>query len=474
MKKIKTFLQKLRKDDNGAVYIMFAFLLVPFIVVVAIAVEVSRASYINTRLAYAADAAALAGARYNIDDVQDNAKKVFYANFKNGAQDVYVTPQVTVSSDQNFVSVSVSGQMPTILGRFSDILSLRVKAYSQVQRSYQGLELALVLDVTGSMASNNKIGGLISAARNLIDVIYGSENTKENVAISIVPYVATVNIGTQYTSWLSDPSTLNSFPAKAAWAGCVKAVDTGTTPDKDNAPSNVRKWPVYYAKTTYGDYTNPKKGDNDWTVSNGAVVIKTAIGSVSIGPNRSCGPAIMPLTNNRDTLKAKINTFKPIYGGGTFGNLGLVWGWNTISPKWSGLWKDTASKPIYSQPYDKVAKYILIMTDGENNWHDESGYEPTGDPTAYGRLDDNLLGTKKISETRGKIDSRLAQLCKDIKATGTQIFTVTFQVSDSQAKNIYKQCASKPEWAFQAENSQQLYTFFSQIGETVKKVIIVK
>lgn len=469
MKKIKTILQKIRKDDDGAVYIIFAFLLVPFIIVVAIAVEVSRASYINTRLAYAADAAALAGARYSIDKAQDNAQKVFYANFQNGTQDVFVTPQVTISSDQNFVSVSVSGQMPTILGKFSDILSLRVKAYSQVQRSYQGLELALVLDVTGSMASNNKIGGLISASRNLIDVIYGSDNTKENVAISIVPYVATVNVGSQYTSWLSDPATLDKFPKKAPWEGCVKAVDTGTTMDKDDAPSSTRKWPVYYAATTYGLYGS-SKGDNDWVEQPvGSVTVKTPISNVKIGPNRSCGPAIMPLTNNRDALKAKISTFTPIYGGGTFGNLGLVWGWNTISPKWSGLWNG-----INSQPYDKVAKYLLIMTDGENQWYDESGYQPTGDPTAYGRLSENLLGTTTLSQTKAKIDNRLLDLCTKIKAAGIQIFTVTFQVSDSQAKTIYKQCASKSEWAFQAEDSQQLYTFFNQIGETVKKVIIVK
>lgn len=469
MNKIKKTIQKIGKNEEGVVYVMFALLLIPFIILAAIAIEVSRASYINTQLAYAADAAALAGARYNIDDAQANAQKVFYANFPNGTQDIFVTPVVTISSDQKFVSVSVSGEMPTILGRFADILSLHVKAFSQVQRSFEGLELALVLDVTGSMASNNKIGGLISAARNLIDVIYGPNNTKENMAVSIIPYVATVNIGSQHTSWLSDPTTLNKFPSNVPWEGCVKAVDTGTVMDKDDPPSALRKWPVYFAESTYKQYGS-NKGDNDWEEKPaGSVTVRTPIPNVKIGPNRSCGPSIMPLTNNRDALKAKISTLSPVYGGGTFGNLGLVWGWNTISPKWNGLWGS-----INPQPYDKVVKYLLIMTDGENNWFDESGYEPTGDPTAYGRLQEGLLGTTTLSQTRGKIDSRLLDLCAKIKATGIQIFTVTFQVSDSQAKSIYKQCASKPEWAFQAENSQQLYTFFSQIGETVKKVIIVK
>ncbi|MBN9412848.1 MAG: hypothetical protein J0H12_02830 [Candidatus Paracaedimonas acanthamoebae] len=469
IRELKKYIREIKRNEDGAVYIMFAFLLVPFIIFAAIAIEVSRASYINTQLAYAADAAALAGARYNVSDVQSNASKIFYANFINGTQDVNVTPQISVSSDQKFVTVSVSGSMPTILGKFADVLSLQVHAFSKVQRSFEGFEMALVLDVTGSMASNGKMTGLKTAATNLITTIYGMDNTKENMAISIVPYVAAVNIGTQYTAWLSDPATVNTFPKKVPWEGCVKAVDTGSVMDKDDAPSSTRKWPVYYTESTYGKYGS-SKGDNDWVAnSNGTVTVKTSIGSVKIGPNRSCGPAIMPLTNNRDALKAKIATFEPVYGGGTFGNLGLVWGWNTISPKWSGLWNG-----ISPQAYDKITKYVLIMTDGENNWYDESGYQPVGDPTAYGRLQDNLLGTTTISQTRTKIDNRLIDLCTKIKAAGIQIFTVTFQVSDSQAKTIYKQCASKAEWAFQAENSTQLNTFFSQIGETVKKIIVVE
>ena len=31
---------------------------------------------------------------------------------------------------------------------------------------------------------------------------------------------------------------------------------------------------------------------------------------------------------------------KPWRRGGTTGNLGLVWGWRTISPNWRGPWGD--------------------------------------------------------------------------------------------------------------------------------------
>ncbi len=72
------------------------------------------------------------------------------------------------------------------------------------------------------------------------------------------------------------------------------------------------------------------------------------------------------------------------------------------------------------------------------------------------------------------IDSRVSSLCTRIKQTGIQIFTVTFQVSNSSAKTLYKNCATKPEWAYQAGTSQDLYNHFSTIANQLKKITIIK
>lgn len=76
-------------------------------------------------------------------------------------------------------------------------------------------------------------------------------------------------------------------------------------------------------------------------------------------------------------LLSKIDGLALVDGGGAFGNLGLVWGWNTISPKWNGKWTTSAIQP---KPYSTTTeKSIVIVTDDENHWYDLSGYEPTGD-----------------------------------------------------------------------------------------------
>lgn len=449
--------------------ILFAFILFPLIVLTAMAVELSRQSYINTQLAYACDAAAIAGARYGLADVQANALKVFYANYPSGVSgNLSVTPTVTLSSDNKYISVSVVSTMPSTMG-IGD--GLRVSGYSQVRREINNIEVSLVLDVTGSM-SGSKFTGLKAAAKGLVNAIYEDSNTLENTAISIVPYAAHVNIGTSYTSWLSDPSTVSKFPSRVPWQGCVGAVDTYSTMDNDNAPSSSRKWPVYYAASTLNQYGN-QKGDNDWRAnSNGTITVVNPISNIVIGPNRSCPDPILPLTNNRNTLLSKIDGLSLGFGGGTFGNIGLVWGWNTISPKWAGKWTTGAIQP---KPYSETTeKSIVIVTDGENQWFDQPNYQPVGDPTAYGRLSEGKLGTTSISQATGKIDARLLDLCTKIKAQGIQLFTVTFQVSSSSAKTLYKNCATKPEWAFNADSSQELSDQFFYIAKQIKQITIVK
>jgi Flp pilus assembly protein TadG len=464
-------------DSRGAVAIIFALTLVPFMLVTGMALETTRVSYFDTELAYACDAGAIAGARYQPADATTNITKFFNANFTQGSTTT-VTPNITVSPDSTTVTVSANATMPTYLGSFAGITSMNVGSSSQVLRTFENAEVALVLDNTGSMSSNGKIAGLRNAAINLINTVFQNQDTSNTIAVSIVPYVAAVNIGTNHTNWLSDPATLGFFPTSQQWAGCVGVVDTGSTPnDNDNPPSSSRKWPVYFAASTYGLF-GVQPGNNDWRIVGNALQIVTPISGVTVGPNRSCGLPIQPLTNNRETLISLVSQMQPINGGGTIGNLGLVWGWNTISPKWTGQWGG-----IDPKPYNQIKKYIVIVTDGENQWYAEPGYVPNGDPTAYGFSQpvpnlqaQGLLGTTSTNSgiLTNAINARLIDLCSKINAAGIQLFTVTFQVSNSTAKQIYANCATKPEYAFQAESSQDLYNIFQNIGNITQSIRIVK
>jgi Flp pilus assembly protein TadG len=505
IKQIKKFF----RNDEGSIAIIAAFATIGLFVLSGMAIELGRVAYVDTQLARAADAAAVAGARYKSEDAVANATKVFFANFNQGYMGVNVTPTVTV--ENGLVTVDVTGSLPTIFASLANINSLTVNAHAAALRSFSGLEVVLVLDVTGSMAYDNKLNYLKEAATNFVDTLYEGEETRENTKIALAPYVMVVNVGSENTNLLADPQTLSRFPSAVPWAGCVMAqgyawnsqdppFETHPLNDEtDDAPGDNQLWNVYYAESTYskwgrggGWWGGYIANDNPYNPATGTPY--AAVADVNtIGPNRSCGPPLQPFLNNSTQLKNIINAYPPVFGGGTNGALGLAWGWRLISENWDGVW-GVEVKP-YDAPDNK--KVVILMTDGENLWHSQGGYAPAnynntnyGDPSAYGAGADRAgSGGVPLERFRqGKagwngnivngidtaINAKLGRVCESMKAKGIQIFTITFLVNSSNLANVYRNCASQPEYYFNANSGGQLIEFYEQIAEQIKSVRIVQ
>jgi Flp pilus assembly protein TadG len=475
-------------NQFGGVAVIVAFSLIPLIVLTGIAIDISRVSFVQTKLQYAVDAAAIAGVEYEPADFEFNARNLFEANFPPGTYESAVQLTITREEDQDsstFVNVKATGTIPSYLGAFVGINTLSVKVQSQAKKQAEGLEFAMVLDTTGSMAFDNKMTNLKIAATNMINILYDDKNSKPNFSISIIPYVATVNIGNNHQNWLSNPSQLNRFTSNVSWKGCVGMRSS----DKDltDAPPSSNRWPVYFAESTLSGAprcsTPSTDQDNDWCYdSQGRLVVKTEIPNedVTVGPNRSCGLPILPHQNNATALKNLINQMQPVYGGGTFGDLGLVWGWRTLSPLWLNLWNGQAGYPKqYNLPHNRKA--LLIMTDGANQWFDSSLPPTGGDPTAYGfgatqstRIGLNNLGTTQNSQAKSKIDAKYATLCNSIKAQGIEIYVVTFLLNDSNSQTLYLNCATKPEWYFNAQRSEDIVGIFETIARLLQPISVTK
>lgn len=525
--------------QEGAVAIIFAFTLIPLLAITTIAVEMGRYIYVDTRLAAAVDSATIAAARFQFDDPQAIGSKFFYANFENGFMGVDVTPVITLDADQRRLTVSASSEMPTIIGKYLGVHALKLSASAAALREFLGLEIALVLDVTGSMAGS-KITALREAAKNFIDTIYGDQNTREKTAISIVPYVMSVNVGSDKVGWLIDPETVtgprvswtgNSTPTPSynagktrlfpvditasgasvgKWKGCVMNRTHGVKELNDDPPS-VQKWFAYFADPTPRS-TKGTQYDNDWLGGKPGKWNPDDLSRIrsedngladndNRGPNRSCGPSIMPLTNNRDALKATIDTLVPIYGGGTDGTH-ILWGWRTISPRWAGLW---GGETIHSYDEPSHVKAVVFMTDGENQWYDNPNPRPVGDPTAYishvgntpQRYKNHLTlsvatatypgvplgsstgrqfidGATTESTTRTKINTNLATACQLIKQQGIEVYTVVFQVNNAQTQQIYKDCATTEQNYYLADDSTQLFQAFQSVAQKLSRIRIVR
>ena len=200
-----------------------------------------------------------------------------------------------------------------------------------MKRATLGMELAIVLDITGSMGrtflgdgktldTSQNINAMRSAATNLVNIVFGPNETTPNLFASVTTFTASVNIGKQYTNWLKPGSLDQSKYSTSGWAGCVEA-RTGGEDQTDTPPTSAPFFPYLY-KSTLGVYTykgKPEPGDNDWSPGNITEQNEATLpDNTAVGPNLACSAtAIQPLTAKKSDVMAVINKLVSTYRGGT-------------------------------------------------------------------------------------------------------------------------------------------------------------
>ena len=102
---------------------------------------------------------------------------------------------VAVSNTDTQVNVTVTVTVPMTFMQVLNTQSVDVTVSASAVRPQGKLEVALVLDQTGSMAGQ-KIANLKLAAKDLIDIVVWDNQTDDYYAkVAIVPYAAGVNAG---------------------------------------------------------------------------------------------------------------------------------------------------------------------------------------------------------------------------------------------------------------------------------------
>jgi Flp pilus assembly protein TadG len=457
------------RSRAGNLAVMTALLALALLGTVGLSVDIARGYALRNRLMTALDAGALAGGRVlGTANVEADLSMYFNANLPKDFMGAIVDePKVTVASDLETMEVSVSAVMPTLFMHLFGYDYLPVTASNRVRRTMHGLELALVLDVTGSMWSSDKIGQLRNAASDLVNILFGSNGTLNTLWMSVVPYTATLNLGANRQDWLTADSPTQTDYVPDTWRGCVEA---RSGHDADNAPPATAKFKAFLYPSTKDQYTDG--GDNDWLpVTDSSNYINS---NDRAGPNLGCGPPLLPPTNVKQDILDKIAALKGVNRGGTMANLGLQAGWFTLSPKWRGLWGGATPDGL---PFDyglpDTGKAVVLLTDGSNEWYDYSK-PPTGDFTAYGRLQEGRLGTTDSGTATSRINTRMLDLCTAMKAQKITIYTITLMVTSQTTKDLYMSCASQPIYYFNSPSAAELRGIFQQIGTQLSNLRLEK
>ena len=161
-------------DNRGSVAILFAMSALVIVLTIGLAIDGARAYSVSSRVSAALDSAALAGAKMLDDEditdaeIEDRAQRFFAAHFHHiPVWGVSVpTPVVLVTRATGEVDVSVNVSVATTFGQLAGISQFNFPRSTRVKYDQKHIELAMVLDVTGSMCDPcDKINGLKSAAQ---------------------------------------------------------------------------------------------------------------------------------------------------------------------------------------------------------------------------------------------------------------------------------------------------------------------
>lgn len=184
------------KNRSGAFAMQFALMAVPLCVCTGLAIDGGRAFLARFELAAALDAAALAvGSTIQEGaDLDAVAGKFVEMNFKT-QHDEPVSLEL-VTDDERAVlkgEVKINTFFMPLVGQ----PYVTVSAESEVRRGGNSVEVALALDVTGSMAGT-RIVGLQDAAKVLIDEVVSTQQSPYFSKAAIVPWSQSVFVGTTH------------------------------------------------------------------------------------------------------------------------------------------------------------------------------------------------------------------------------------------------------------------------------------
>lgn len=188
-------IRKFIRDTKGAFAMQFALMAVPLCVCTGLAIDGGRAFLAHYELASALDAAALAaGSTLDEDADLDEVARLFVEkNFKT-QHDEPIDLELILSDDDDVLTLQGTVKINTFFMPLVGQPYVEVSAESEVRRGGNHVEVALALDVTGSMNAT-RMAGLTAASKALIDEVVGTIQTPYFSKVAVVPWAQSVHVG---------------------------------------------------------------------------------------------------------------------------------------------------------------------------------------------------------------------------------------------------------------------------------------
>jgi Flp pilus assembly protein TadG len=378
--KVKRVGERFFLGDEGSLTIFSLFLFVLILLIAGTAVDLIRHERDRVAMQNTLDTAVLAasGVSQGIDPTDVVKNYVSKAGFDAGAVQVSSTANYTGQAvTSRSVTASSLVQIDTMFMDMMGIESLRSPSYTAAEERNTKIEIALVLDISGSMnyssadPTKSKIDALKAAAKEFVRVIFAT-NDPQDIVVSIIPYNQQVTVPDSIMTRLAlSDSTVNVTPAP--YTGALAQYQTGNP----NAPCLVFETADYNTRELTSSGTATRSGrflqDQFYWSLNGLVQQAYQTPYEWAQWCNNAQPRIFPYSNNETDLTNYIDGLWAY--GATAINIGMNWGTAMLDPTFRPIVEDMvddgeipAELGIYPTGYDNPdsQKYIVLMTDGAN------------------------------------------------------------------------------------------------------------
>ncbi|WP_319824354.1 TadE/TadG family type IV pilus assembly protein [Thalassovita sp.] len=333
------FAKRFGREEDGVMVAFALMMLIAMLMVGGIGIDLMRFEMDRTRLQNTLDRAVLAAA--DLDQTLD-AKEVVQDYFSKAGLSEYLSGvRVQEGLGSKRVEADAETTFDTFFLKLMGVETLTATANGAAMETIDGLEISLVLDVSGSMNSNQRLIRLKPAAKEFVETILSS-NDSGNVSISIIPYATQVSGGAQILDkW--DVSDEHSY------SHCINFNADEFSHTELHTTSQLERTahfdPFTYSEDPIEEPVCPVEASRE----------------------------ILPLSNNLTELQNYIDSL--VAHGNTSIDLGVKWGTLLLDPDMEDLvsqlidegavGSDMLGRPV-AYGSGGLMKIIVLMSDGEN------------------------------------------------------------------------------------------------------------
>ncbi|NGM37390.1 MULTISPECIES: TadE/TadG family type IV pilus assembly protein [Methylobacterium] len=422
--------------QDGNITILFAFLLLPMLMMSGAALDYGMATRLETKLQAATDAAAilLCQTPLTATSTELNALAVSAMTGQMGAAGLVVDP-LTITSNPRQIFLKTRKISTAFFGTITGTRSLNLSAQAQCATPVpKAFEIAIVLDNTGSMnsAGNDgvtKLTALKNAAKKFVSYVLSNPSFAAGTKIAIIPFSASVAVDPntyRYSSWVDtqgqSPYHWGNFSGMAAagftsrfdvyaklqaavpswkWAGCFESLPYPQNVTDMSTNGNASLYMPYLAPdeggpglvgNSYwnGSYSINSYIDDDDGSTSGSCPKLASNTSFAIAEGRACkyntvrnpkvGAVIAELGKNGPNFGCTTQPLQRLTRDSVVLNTLIenmvAAGITNIHEGLMWGWRTISPKSVFadgtSYGSDTVGKIIVLMTDGANTWLDNS------------------------------------------------------------------------------------------------------